>query len=113
MEAALSDEEEPAIFEPGEHLACQSGHFVITEIHQQPVGEDDVILASGQLQFGDVGLQKLDVLVMAVTFTIAVDVALHEIYRRQTTCQRNQMIRKPPKHLVDPQYSLSLQFNTC
>ena len=100
MEAALPDEEVAIVFEPAEHLTRQSSHFIVTEVHQQPVGEDDVILTAGQLQFSHVGLQKLDMGVMTIALAVAIDVVLHEINRRQTTCQRSQVIRKPPSNAV-------------
>ena len=43
MEARLADEEEAVVFEPGEHALRQSAHLVVSQVHQQPVGEDDVV----------------------------------------------------------------------
>lgn len=47
MEARFTDEEEAAIFEPGEHPPRERLDLLVAEVHQQPVGEDDVVLPFG------------------------------------------------------------------
>ena len=95
MKAALAHEKVSVVFEPTEHFLGQTRHFAVAEVHQEPIGKYDVVLASVEFQFGDVGAQELDVVVEAVALAVPLNVRLYKIHRRQTIRNLGQMIRKP------------------
>ncbi len=98
METRLSDEENSAIFEPAEHPHGQRSDFFVVEIHEQPVGEDDVILVGFKFQFRHIRLQEANVLVVSVALPIPLHVTLHEVDRRQVRRRFGQIIRESPSN---------------
>ena len=96
METRLSDEEDSALFEPAEHPHRQRSDFVVVEVHEQPVGEDDVILVAFKFQFRHIRLQEANVLVVSVALPIPLHVTLHEVDGRQVRRRFGQVIRESP-----------------
>lgn len=97
MEARFADEEVSAVFEPSEHFASQRFDFVVAQIHQKPVREDDVeFLVAGQLQLRHVGSQKIHVSVMPVAPAVLLHVVGHKVDCRQIFGVLRQMVRKSP-----------------
>jgi hypothetical protein len=99
MEARFADEKVSAVFEPGEHVAGEDFDFLVAQVHEKPIGEDDVeFLLGRELQLGDIGTQKVHVSVVAVALAILLHVIGHEIDRRQVFGVLRQMFRKPPEY---------------
>jgi hypothetical protein len=99
MEAGFADEKVPAVFEPREHVACENFDFLVTQVHEKPIGENDVeFLIGGEVQLGYVGTQKIHVSVMSVALTILLHIISHKIDRRQVFGVLCQVIREPPEY---------------
>lgn len=97
METGFADEEVPAVFQPCEHVAGEHLDLVVTQVHEKPIGENDVeFLVGRQLQFGDIGTQKVHVSVMTVPLSVLLNVIGHEIDCCQVFGVFCQVISEPP-----------------
>lgn len=98
METGFADEKESAVFEPREHVAREDFDFIVAQVHEKPIGENDVeFLIGGELQLGHVGTQEIHVSVVSIALAILLHVIGHEIDRRQMFGILCQMIGKPPE----------------
>ena len=87
MEAGLADKEVTAVFEPREHGTRERADLVIRQVHEEPIGEDDVEFVSvlcrhiafSQFQLGHIGLNEIDVRMVAVALTVALHVVSDKV----------------------------------
>ena len=98
METGFADEKISTVFEPREHVAREDFDFIVAQVHEKPIGENDVeFLIGGELQLGHVGTQEIHVSVVSIALAILLHVIGHEIDRRQMFGILCQMIGKPPE----------------
>lgn len=97
MEARFANEEEAAIVQPGKHAASEWFDLVVAQVHQKPIGEDDVELLVGRkIELRHIGAHEVHVTVMTVALTILLHVIGHEIHCCQLFCMLCQIIGEPP-----------------
>ena len=98
METGFADEKVSTVFEPREHVAREDFDFIVAQVHEKPIGENDVeFLIGGELQLGHVGTQEIHVSVVSIALAILLHIIGHEINRRQMFGILCQMIGKPPE----------------
>ena len=96
MEAGLSDKQVAAILEPGQHPAGKAADFVVAEIHEEPIGKDDVVFVGRQFQFRHVRTYKVHVSVMTVALLVPANIVGHKVHRRELLDMPGQVLREPP-----------------
>ena len=80
-EARLAEEDDAAGHDPRERARGQAGHLRVAEVHQQPVGEEHVDGARGQLQLGRVPDGEPGVPQVAVDALVLGDEVGHKVDR--------------------------------
>ena len=99
MEARFADEKVSAFFEPKEHVAGEYFDFIVAQVHEKPIGENDVeFLVDRELQLGYVGTQEVHVSVVSMALAILLHIISHKIDLRQVFSVLRQVFRKPPEN---------------
>lgn len=97
MEAGLSDEQEASVLEPGEHPASQAADLIVAEVHEEPVGKDDVVLVGRQFQLGHIRSDKVHMSVVPIPLLVPVHVIRHKVHGREMFHVIGQVSRKSPE----------------